>query len=171
MFCYVLLCFTMFYYVSQIYKRLHPTCFICGPGFDMFRTGRRLQQCHLQPLARNNYHDWGWLLHPIHRNSGDDFGMVYGIGFTTLNIHNIYIHMNVYTCIHTYIFLWDATNERQKSESINFNCSERFESCKWTLFLYSRRHVQWSSTKVQRSLNSGRLDGPRSRHRRRHPGT
>jgi hypothetical protein len=56
MFYYVLVCFSMFYYVSQLYKRLHPTCFICGPGFDMFRTGRRLQQCHLQPLARNNYH-------------------------------------------------------------------------------------------------------------------
>ena len=103
--------------------------------------------------------DWGWLLHPIRKNSGDDFGMVYGIGFTTLNIYIYIIYIYIYTwiytyvyCIHTYIyiFLWDTTNKRQKSESINFNCSERFESCKWTLFLYSRRHVQRSSTEFKR---------------------
>ena len=44
----------------------------------------------------------GWLLHPIHKNSGDDFGMVYGIGFTTLNIHT-YIYMNTHVYIYIYI--------------------------------------------------------------------
>ena len=96
----------------------------------------------------------GWLLHPIHKNSGDDFGMVYGIGFTALNIHtHIYIYIHEYTCIHIYIFLWYATNECQKSESINFNCSERFESCKLTsedMFNEVQRKCNESSTKFKR---------------------
>ena len=82
--------------------------------------------------------------------------------------------MNTHVYIYIYIFLWYATNECQKSESINFNCSERFESCKLTFFIFQKTcstKFNESATKVQRSLNGGRLDGPRSRHRRRHPGT
>ena len=119
----------------------------------------------------------GWLLHPIHKNSGDDFGMVYGIGFPALNIHT---HIYIYTWIHmyTYIYIYIPMVRNKWMSKIRIYQLQLLWKV-WILqinfvFIFQKTcstKFNESATKVQRSLNGGRLDGPRSRHRRRHPGT
>ena len=62
----------------------------------------------------------GWLLHPIHKNSGDDLGMVYGIGFTALNINtHIYIYMNT----HVYIYIYSYGTQQMNVKNQNLSTS------------------------------------------------
>ena len=87
MFYYVLVCFTMF--PSSINVSILRVSF-AAPVSTCFEQAGGCSSVTFSRLPETTTIDWGWLLHPIRKNSGDDFGMVYGIGFTTLNIY-IYI--------------------------------------------------------------------------------